>query len=167
LVSVRPKRARRRSPAENLSDAILLGRRYSLPRFASWGWDATRNGFDPGTAFQVGGASYETCEERTIPLDAEEIAVPGYDLNQIDYHLTQIRKSGYIDEGGARPMLGIGFRCLNPAGHDFLDSVRDPETWAKTKKTAAKAGGFTLDLLKDIAKGLIKKKIEDHTGIKL
>jgi hypothetical protein len=106
-------------------------------------------------------------EERTIPLDAEEIAVPGYDLNQIDYHLTQIRKSGYIDEGGARPMLGIGFRCLNPAGHDFLDSVRDPETWAKTKKTAAKAGGFTLDLLKDIAKGLIKKKIEDHTGIKL
>ncbi len=104
---------------------------------------------------------------RSIPLDAEEIAVPGYDLNQIDYSLTQIRKSGYIDEGGASPNIGIGFRCLNPAGHDFLDSVRDPETWAKTKKAAAGAGGFTMDILKDLAKGLIKKQIEEKIGIKL
>lgn len=64
-------------------------------------------------------------------------------------------------------MSGIGFRALTWAGHDFIDSVRDPETWAKTKKTAAGAGGFTVDLLKDLAKGLIKKKIEEHTGIKL
>jgi Hypothetical protein (DUF2513) len=106
-------------------------------------------------------------EERSIPLDAEEIAVPGYDLNDIDYHLTQIRKSGYIDEGGARPMLGIGLRCLTPAGHDFLDSVRDPETWAKTKNAAARAGGFTINLLKDLANGFIKKQIEEKTGIKL
>lgn len=103
----------------------------------------------------------------TITADAEEIAVPGYDPDQIDYHLSQIRQAGYIDEGGARPIVGIGFRCLTPDGHDFLDSVRNPETWAKTKKAAAGAGGFTLDLLKDIATGLIKKKIEDHTGVKL
>jgi hypothetical protein len=102
-----------------------------------------------------------------IPPDAEEIAVPGYDLNQIDYHLTQIRKAGFIDEGGLRPMLGIGFCCLTPAGHDFLDSVRDPETWAKTKKVAAGAGGFTIDLLRDLAKGFVKKQIEKKTGIKL
>ncbi len=101
----------------------------------------------------------------SIPLDG--IAVPSYDLNQIEYHLNQIRESGYIDEGGAPPSLGVGLRCLTPAGHDFIDSVRDPETWAKTKKEAAGAGGFTLDLLKEIAKGLIKKKIENHTGIKL
>jgi hypothetical protein len=102
-----------------------------------------------------------------IPLDAEEIAVPGYDSNQVDYHLTQIPKSGFIDEGGASPMVGIGFRCLTPAGHDFLDSVRDPETWAKTKKAAVRAGGFTLDLLRDLAKGFVKKQIEEKTGIKL
>lgn len=49
----------------------------------------------------------------------------------------------------------------------FLDSVRDPETWWRTKKAAAGAGGFTLDLLKDLAKGLIRKQIEDRTGVKL
>ena len=45
--------------------------------------------------------------------------------------------------------------------HDFLDSVRDPETWAKTKKAAAGAGGFTVELLRDLAKGFVKKQIEE------
>jgi hypothetical protein len=52
-------------------------------------------------------------------------------------------------------------------GHDFLDSVRDPEIWEKTKKGVEGAGGFTVDLLKDLAKGFIKKQIEEHTGVKL
>jgi hypothetical protein len=30
-----------------------------------------------------------------------------------------------------------------------------------------KAGGFSLELLSALAKGLIKKKIEEHTGIQL
>lgn len=106
-------------------------------------------------------------EIMSITPDAEEIAMPGYNPDQIDYHLSQISKAGLIDEASARPMIGIGFRCLTPAGHDFLDSVRDPETWAKTKKAAAGAGGFTVDLLKDLAKGFIKKQIEEKTGIKL
>jgi hypothetical protein len=100
-----------------------------------------------------------------ITPDAAEIAVRGYDVAQIDYHLSQIRQSGFVD--GPRPGTGIGFRCLTPAGHDFLDSVRDPETWTKTKKGAAAAGGFTLELLGDLAKGFIKKQIEEHTGVKL
>jgi hypothetical protein len=56
---------------------------------------------------------------------------------------------------------------LEWAGHDFLDSVRDPEIWAKTKQGAETAKGFTVDLLKDLAKGLVKKQIEDYTGVKL
>ncbi len=103
----------------------------------------------------------------SITPDATEIAVPGYDVDQIDYHLSQLREAGFIDEGGARPMFGIGFRCLTWAGHDFLDSVRNPEIWAKTKKGAEAAGGFTVDLLKDLAKGFVKKQIEEFTGVKL
>ena len=102
-----------------------------------------------------------------IPPGDKNIAVPGYDSDQIDYHFRQILKSGYIDDGGINSMTGLGFRCLTPAGHDFLDSVRDPETWAKTKKAAAGAGGFTIELLRDLAKGFIKKQIEEKTGIKL
>lgn len=106
-------------------------------------------------------------EVMSISPEAEEIVVRGYDAGQIDYHLTMIRKAGFIDEGGEHPMVGIGFRSLSWEGHDFLDSVRDPEIWAKTKKAAGRAGGFTVDLLKDLAKGFIKKQIEKKTGIKL
>lgn len=102
-----------------------------------------------------------------ITPDSDELVTPGYDVDQIDYHLEQIKAAGYIDDGGLRPMEGIGFRSLTPEGHDFLDSVRDPENWKRTKGAALAAGGFTLDLLKDLAKGFIKKQIEDRTGVKL
>jgi uncharacterized protein DUF2513 len=56
---------------------------------------------------------------------------------------------------------------LTWAGHDFLDAVRDPKVWARTKRGAEHVKGFTFDLLKDLAKGLLKKQIEEHTGVKL
>lgn len=102
-----------------------------------------------------------------ITPDADEIAIPGYDAAQIEYHLSQILAEGYVDDGGVRPMVGIGFLSLTPDGHDFVDSVRDPAIWAKTKQGAIAAGGFTLDLLKDLAKGFVKKQIEERTGVKL
>jgi len=64
-------------------------------------------------------------------------------------------------------MEGVAFRRLSWHGHDFLDSVRSPEVWKKTKKGAEAAGGFTVDLLKDLAKGFVKKQIEEYTGVKL
>lgn len=59
-----------------------------------------------------------------IPPDAPELQVDGYDVAQIDYHLSLIKKSGWIDSGGVNPMVGIGFRALTQAGHDLLDSSR-------------------------------------------
>ncbi|MBY5592690.1 DUF2513 domain-containing protein [Rhizobium leguminosarum] len=56
---------------------------------------------------------------------------------------------------------------LTWSGHDFLDTVRDPAIWKKTKEGALSAKGFTLDLLQDLAKGFIKKQIEERTGIAL
>jgi Hypothetical protein (DUF2513) len=47
-------------------------------------------------------------------------------------------------------------------GHDFLDVVRDPEIWRKTKKAAEEAGGWSFDILMDVA----KKFIKDRIGIK-
>ena len=37
----------------------------------------------------------------------------------------------------------------------------------ETKEGAEAAGGFTVDLLKDLAKGLVKKQVEEWTGVKL
>lgn len=52
-------------------------------------------------------------------------------------------------------------------GHEFLDAIRDPEVWKKTKNGALAAGGFTFDLLKELAKGYLKKQIADRTGVEI
>jgi hypothetical protein len=84
-------------------------------------------------------------------------------------HLKLIEEAGLIK---STPVHLKGLRLpenieLEWAGHDFLDSVRDPKIWDKTKKGVEGAGGFTLDLVKDLAKGLVKKQIEEYTGVKL
>src|SRR5471030_1666510 len=72
----------------------------------------------------------------SIPPDDPEIAVDGYDTAQIEYHLSLLRGEQLIDCPGSQPMLGITFSGLTWKGHDFLDSVRSPEIWEKTKKGA-------------------------------
>lgn len=52
-------------------------------------------------------------------------------------------------------------------GYDFLDSIRDDAIWRETKSEAKKFGAFSYDTLKALAKGLVKKKIEHHTGVEL
>ena len=47
------------------------------------------------------------------------------------------------------------------------ENLGEDQDWEKTKKGAEAAGGFTMDLLKDLAKGFIKKQIEERTGVKL
>lgn len=97
-------------------------------------------------------------------LIAENFEIKGYDSNQIDYHLSLINEAGLIDDGGLHPAVGIGFRRLTWAGHDFLDSVRDKTVWDKTKATAVKAGGFSVDLLAGIAKEIIKQNLAKFAG---
>jgi len=77
-----------------------------------------------------------------------------------------MQEAGFLlTEKGSMLFPAIG--GLSWQGHDFLDSVRNPDVWAKTKKGAEAAGGFTADLLKDLAKGFVKKQIEEYTGVKL
>lgn len=53
-------------------------------------------------------------------------------------------------------------------GYDFLDAVRDDGLWTKTKSHIAATGGsFTFEIVKSVVDALIKKKLEDHTGLTL
>jgi hypothetical protein len=82
-------------------------------------------------------------------------------------HLELLEQGGLIE---IEARMGAGtyhIGAITWAGHDFLDSVRDPKIWEKTKSGAEAAGGFTVDLLKDLAKGFIRKQVEEHTGVKL
>ncbi|HCE7208988.1 TPA: DUF2513 domain-containing protein [Pseudomonas aeruginosa] len=100
----------------------------------------------------------------------EDLATEGYSDDQVYYHIEQILMNRWVDMAGGQRMNPSGhftFRCLTPAGHDFVDSVRDDAIWALTKKGASEAGGFTLDTLAALGKGFLRKQIEKLTDIQL
>jgi Hypothetical protein (DUF2513) len=93
------------------------------------------------------------------PGCAELVGIEGSDA-VINHHLEMLRDIGYLDcPHGGQPMFGIVYMGLTWSGHDFTDSVRNVDTWTKTKTVAERAGGWTVGLLVEIAKGLIKGEV--------
>ena len=97
----------------------------------------------------------------------EELMVEGFTQDQVAYHLDLATEAGLVDQGSSGAMNGFMFKRLTWEGHDFVDAVRDNDIWKKTRQGANAAGGFSVDLLKDLAKGFIKKKISEHTGVEI
>ncbi|MBP2573505.1 MULTISPECIES: DUF2513 domain-containing protein [Agrobacterium tumefaciens complex] len=100
-----------------------------------------------------------------------EIETGDHEPQVVAEHLRLLLEARLI-EGDAVPDDEYAFDHILPtrltwSGHDFLETVRDPEIWKKTKEGALSARGFTLDLMQDLAKGFIKKQIEERTGIAL
>jgi len=86
--------------------------------------------------------------------------------DQLHGHTNLLVDSGFMkNPGHTQSTLYLG--DLTPEGYDFLDSVRNPEIWRKTKSVGEKAGGWTVSLLSDIAKGLIKTQIKKYTEVDL
>ena len=106
-------------------------------------------------------------EAHFLEPNAKEFSGAGDSPDLIAYNLRLMADAGFFSLTRSQPAGGIGLLGLSWHGHEFLDSVRDPEIWRKAKEGAQKAGGFTFELLGSLAKGLIKTQIEKHTGVKL
>ena len=55
----------------------------------------------------------------TITPDDEQIAIDGFDVDQIDYHLSLIWEAELIEDLESQPMIGICYRRCSWQGHDF------------------------------------------------
>lgn len=85
----------------------------------------------------------------------------------IAYQMMLLIDRGYL-LGSYDPTSGtFDIERLTMDGHDFLDTIRDPDVWAKTKKGADAVKSWSLETIKDIGKGLIKKQIEEYTGVQV
>ena len=79
------------------------------------------------------------------------------------YHVHLLCDVGYMVKASDSP--NAGYR-LTSQGHDFIEAIRDKGIWEKTKEAVAETGGnATLEMVKALASGLLKKKISEHTGI--
>jgi hypothetical protein len=56
---------------------------------------------------------------------------------------------------------------LSWKGCEFLDTVRSPEVWQRTKEAAGKIGGVSIAVLAEIAKATAKTVIKEHLGLDL
>lgn len=114
---------------------------------------------------------------RALMLDLEQTdrpingghQVPGYSKEQVAYHLALIVKEGYAEGPAPRystgggdptiPVLVLALR-LTPAGHDFIDTLRDDAIWAKVKERTGKVvGGVTLAILKDVGAAVLRQQL--------
>lgn len=85
------------------------------------------------------------------------------EINRWDYHVRMlVEQAGFLSGEDAWTYDGPDWSELNLtwAGHEFLDTIRNPEIWKQTKAGAAKAGGWTLKTLADIASAIIKSRVE-------
>ncbi|KAA2241129.1 DUF2513 domain-containing protein [Salinarimonas soli] len=105
----------------------------------------------------------------SFPYGDEELAVEGYTVEQVLYHLELIAEAGLVEVQGS----GFGadgtflFRRLTWNGHEFLDAVRDPEIWRETKGRLSKVGAWSLDVVVGVAKALAKQKAKELLGLEL
>jgi len=93
-----------------------------------------------------------------VVFQPDDLPGPCPSEGALSYHMTLLIESGLVRGKVSHKPIVTG---LTMPGHDFLDSIRDPALWEKTKEAANEAGGFTLELLG------IKTQIERHTGVQL
>ncbi|MFZ1741425.1 MAG: DUF2513 domain-containing protein [Pontixanthobacter sp.] len=67
-------------------------------------------------------------------------------------HLSMLMSAGFVDEPSKNQLR------ITWSGHEFLDKVRDPEIWSKTKAGAAKLGSWSVKVLGEMASGYIRLK---------
>lgn len=94
-------------------------------------------------------------EEKTKPymmmIDPELLGGIEDASEMVDYIL--MLKSGGMLEEQTRSVYRITWK-----GHEFIDSIRDPEIWRKTKEGATKVGSWSVKLLGEMATGFIRMK---------
>lgn len=54
---------------------------------------------------------------------------------------------------------------ITPAGHEFLENIRQETNWNKTKTSAAKIGSSALSVLIQIASGVVTAAVKSQIGI--
>jgi hypothetical protein len=82
-------------------------------------------------------------------------------------HCALLRDAGFIKH--KEDLIGRKDKTceITWEGFEFLDTVRDPEIWRKTREAAEKARGFTVEILQDLAKGFIKTQLMKLTGVEV
>ena len=105
-------------------------------------------------------ATENNCEADSF-YTFEDGLFAGFTEKEIYMHSDLLFKKGFLRKTPQTLGYSVCVSGLTWEGYDFLDSVRDPEIWRKTKAAGEKVGGWTVGILADYAKGLIKLQFDN------
>ena len=94
--------------------------------------------------------------------------LPDYQSEEIFYSLYNLEQAGFIDVTKQYADGGIFFYLVNYitfAGHEYLENVRSPRNWKKTKEIGLKIGNFGLNMVAKIAEGVATAYLKQQLGI--
>lgn len=87
------------------------------------------------------------------------IGISGHSREEVAYHLVILIEAGYVR--GTLTMEMPQISKLTWAGHEFLDDIKDPGIWSKTKERLKGLPSVGVSVIAEIAKAEIKK----HLGL--
>jgi hypothetical protein len=107
-------------------------------------------------------------EDDGSPNAWKDIQVSGFTWEQVAYHICILSEGGLVEATDLTTTDGFDWRAtrLTYAGHEFVDTVRDGEVWRKTKEVASKTGVYSLQVLMEAGKMVVKQQLMNH-GIHL
>ncbi len=95
-----------------------------------------------------------------------EFQIEGWSGDQVDHCLRLLADADFLLN--SKPANdGVMLSGLSWKGCEFLDPVRSPEVWRRTKEAAGKIGGVSIAVLAEIAKATAKTVIKEHLGLDL
>jgi hypothetical protein len=98
------------------------------------------------------------------PMAMVEITAPDHSQEEIAYHVQILDEGGLLEALDLTTMADYDWRPrrLTYNGHEYLDTIRDPEAWRFTKETAKNAGVAGIKALFDIGKSYARQKLIEH-----
>jgi hypothetical protein len=94
------------------------------------------------------------------PARAAELGIEGHSEGEIAYNCAQLVEAGFLTGNTKMAIQGVVMvGKLTWEGHEFLDAVRDPDIWRKTKERAKTVTTVGFAFLWEIAKAEIKTKL--------
>lgn len=91
--------------------------------------------------------------------------MPAAEAHQLEYHLTLLNEAGFV----AFHRTGGRWIVQHPTweGQEFLNTIRDPEVWRRTKEGSKKAGSAGIEFLWELAKAYGKQVAIERLNLPL
>jgi Hypothetical protein (DUF2513) len=104
------------------------------------------------------------------PMFLEGMSYEGKNKQEIGYQIDLLNDAGYLDARIIKGGQGVTYETaailrMTMPGHEYLDSVRDPKVWNKTKSVLENVGGSAaLEVIKDVAAKVTAELLKPFLG---